>query len=122
MDKYQVTGPSVNVNAGCVLLSADQVRRRRHNLKAVGDDVFEIVNPIQFKHGETFGYDGPVDHITAEMVSRVGEDGAAEEVHTSGAEPVGIDLTDRQVVKDELTARGVSFNPMSKTAQSPQRF
>lgn len=60
MQLYQVTAPLVTLHAGRVQLTKDQARRRRHVMKHVTEDVFEITTPIQFKHGETFGYDGEV--------------------------------------------------------------
>ncbi len=57
-----------NLNNGCVELDEDQARRRIHNLKEVGKGIFEIVNPIQFKVGEKFGYDGEVNARLAQSL------------------------------------------------------
>lgn len=43
---------------GCVSLDADQLRRRKHNLVKVDENLHQIKNPIMFKVGETFGYVG----------------------------------------------------------------
>ncbi len=59
MRKYQVVEKHIEIGAGRVMLDADQFKTRSHNLsKPDADGVCEIVKPIQFKAGETFGFDG----------------------------------------------------------------
>lgn len=41
-----------------VALTPDQAKTRMHNLKALGDDVYEAIAPIEFKRDEEFGYEG----------------------------------------------------------------
>lgn len=53
----------LTVGSGIVGLSAEQAKTRSHNLKAIkvdkkGAGEYEVVNPIQFKRGETFAYSG----------------------------------------------------------------
>lgn len=73
MRKVEVTAPFFTVHSGRVGLSADQAKARLHNLKAVQgqvDDkpesktyragVYEVVQSVQFKRGEEFGYSGEV--------------------------------------------------------------
>lgn len=63
MNHYEVTAVSVTINAGVVELSQNQAHRRRHLLKKVGDSLYEVISPIQFKAGEEFGYGGDVNKL-----------------------------------------------------------
>lgn len=70
MKRYKVTGRSFNVPTGLIELTAGQAKDRIHCLdpqKKVG--LYNILKPIQFKHGEEFGYDGEVNKINLEDVS-----------------------------------------------------
>jgi len=64
MKTITVQDASLNVNSGRVSLSGAQWKARAMNLKAVeadaktGAGIYEVMNPIQFKKGETFGFDG----------------------------------------------------------------
>ena len=63
--KITVDAPSYQVHSGIVGLSAEQAKSRAHNLKPVkpgkdGAGEYEVVHPIQFKRGETFGFSGQV--------------------------------------------------------------
>lgn len=60
MREITVKGAPLNVNAGRVKLTKDQARRRAHLLAAVDgkEGEFDVVRPIQFKVGETFGFEG----------------------------------------------------------------
>lgn len=84
MNIYTVIGKLASIGAGRVKLDDDQARTRRHNLKHIDADVFEIVNPIQFKHGQQFGYQGEIDNVLKanlaeiESGSRVDTDPSAE--------------------------------------------
>jgi hypothetical protein len=65
-----VKAPFYSVGAGIVGLSAAQAKTRAHNLKPVktgndGAGEYEIVNPIQFKRGEVFGFGGERDKFGA---------------------------------------------------------
>lgn len=62
--KYTTTA-IVNLTSGILELSEDQARRRFHNLKALGDGRFEVLRTVQFKTGETFGYDGDIPKTLA---------------------------------------------------------
>lgn len=59
MKEYQVTTTQVTLTAGLVKLTAEQSRPRAHALKATADaGVFEILQPVSFKSGELFSWDG----------------------------------------------------------------
>lgn len=64
---YTTTEP-VTLTGGILELDSDQVRRRVHYLKKLEDGRFEIVNPINFKAGETFGFDGDVPKAIAKVM------------------------------------------------------
>jgi hypothetical protein len=58
MQKY-TTLETVAIGSGSIVeLNAQQAESRKHNLKELGDGRFEVVNNIQFKKGETFGFEG----------------------------------------------------------------
>jgi len=72
MQRVKVIGISANFNGGEVQINREQYKTRAHNLlvmKApVVEDgvevecgVYRVVGPIQFKNGEEFGFDGPVN-------------------------------------------------------------
>lgn len=62
MKQVTVAERPITVNSGQVQLTAAQAKTRLHNLKLVKagkeSGVYEVVQPIQFKAGETFGFDG----------------------------------------------------------------
>jgi len=61
----------VRLSSGVVALSSDQYRRRKRNLGVKTAAGWPIVNEIQFKIGETFGYDGVIGKGDASSVSVV---------------------------------------------------
>jgi len=61
VEEYKVE-KIVSFAGGLIGLSANQAKRRKHNLKPVklddaGAGVYEIINPVQFKVGETIKRD-----------------------------------------------------------------
>ena len=72
MRKYQVTENHVALGAGKVLLSPEQYKTRSHNLsKPDSDGVCTIVNAIQFKFGEVFGFDGDFGKHLSRFVTEI---------------------------------------------------
>lgn len=67
MNKYEAV-EVINLHVGHVALDEDQARRRIHNIKEVKNGVYEIINPIQFKIGEKFGYEGEVNKALAQSL------------------------------------------------------
>ena len=63
MKQYLVTVFWVNLHTGIVELTQKQYQSRQHCLKSLGDNKYEILKPIQFKKGETFGYDGELAKV-----------------------------------------------------------
>ena len=94
MDRY-VAVAVCRIAAGKVVLSAEQARSRLHNLAALdagerGDGVYEIVNPIEFKRGETFGHCEPIPkamaHLLADPDSAAGQAVIDEVAERTGTE------------------------------------
>lgn len=81
------------VHSGQVTLTAEQAASRRHALKAVevnpktGAGVYEVLQTIQFKRGERFGYDGEVGK-NGELRDREAEEIARLEAAKRDAEKV----------------------------------
>ena len=82
MKKYQITSAYVNFNSGTIELTEDQYRRRRHALKHIKGNKYEIVKPTGFKQGELVGYDGevnksllkdvtPLDELKKELLKKI---------------------------------------------------
>ena len=67
MNKFEAI-EAINLHSGNVELDEDQARRRAHNIKEVEEGIFNIINPIQFKIGEKFGYDGEVSKTLAQSL------------------------------------------------------
>lgn len=62
------------LGAGSILkLDADQAKTRSYGLKELAKGVYEATQPLQFKKGQEFGYDGPMDRVL-EAKLEVGED------------------------------------------------
>jgi hypothetical protein len=60
MERYTVTGNSIELQSGRIALSDDIVFHRKHLLKPTEEDgVYEILGKMAFKKGQSFGYEGP---------------------------------------------------------------
>lgn len=61
MKTFEVIDPKgVTFHTGILLLSPDQARARTRLITPLGDDLYEIKQPVQFKAGEKLGYDGDI--------------------------------------------------------------
>ncbi|MCP3177300.1 hypothetical protein MJO47_09335 [Desulfuromonas sp. KJ2020] len=61
MKRYRVIGRVVTVNPGGVLqLKKEQAAPRAHALSDLKKGLYMVNQPVQFKNGEEFGYDGAV--------------------------------------------------------------
>lgn len=69
MKKFEVINPKgVTLASGVLQLNKDQAGSREHALRKLGDGLFLIEQPVQFKLGEIFGYDGEAGKaLLAEM-------------------------------------------------------
>ena len=101
MKEYTVIGKVASLNSGMVKLTKGQARDRMHNLVAVEkeDGLFEIQATINFKHGETFSFDGEVNKT---MLSEIGQvvDVKAEKTAAKKEEPK------KEEAKKEETKKG----------------
>lgn len=66
MATYKVTGRMVRINGGVLELSEAQADARMHHLKHLKGNKYEVVNPVEFKNDEEFGYSGEVNKALAE--------------------------------------------------------
>jgi hypothetical protein len=60
LNAYKVTiAAGVTIHAGILVLHSSQARARMHRLTALGGNRYEVSDPpVQFKRGETFGFEG----------------------------------------------------------------
>lgn len=77
MGKFIVTAPSARLTIGVLVLTDKQAAVRSHNLKQVGKNRYEIVNPVEFKAGEEIGYEGDLPKSLAENLTAKAEAEAA---------------------------------------------
>ena len=73
MKEYTVVSKQATLHTGIVKLTASQAKDRIHNLVKVKDEdnLYTIVNPINFKNGETFSYDREVNKAMLEEIGEV---------------------------------------------------
>lgn len=64
MKRFCVVGTKgVTLHSGVLQLSAEQASARAYALRSLGDDLYLIEKPVQFKCGEEFGFDGEVTKV-----------------------------------------------------------
>ena len=66
MNRYETTG-LVIITGGVVELEEAQARPRMHMLKPLDDKQFEVMQTIQFKKGEVFGFDGKLKNLPVKL-------------------------------------------------------
>lgn len=61
MKKYEIIGRYIQLFDGVVAVTEAQAKRRSASLHPLGDGIYRIDNPVQFKVGEIIGinYDPP---------------------------------------------------------------
>lgn len=104
MRKYK-TDEVLNINGGKVSLDKDQARRRKLRIKKVkapkeevkkGDEIaspyvngiYEVLHPITFKAGETFGWDGEFGRAQTLFVHDLEKEAKLAEVVDKKPDPV----------------------------------
>jgi len=92
MIRYQAIS-TVTLHTGLVQLEPEQARRRGAKLKPVGDDVYEIQAPTQFKRGERFGYDGALPKALAGEILEVKPDYCAPEADRNPDSGAGAEVS-----------------------------
>lgn len=73
MKAYRVTGPRARFFTGSLRLSEKQYESRRHCLKPLGEGIFEISTPVEFKQNEVVEYDGEVNKAFLQDITPVPE-------------------------------------------------
>jgi hypothetical protein len=68
MERYEVVAPHVEIHTGILQLSKEQADARAHALDDLGEGLYQIRRPVQFKCGETFGYDGTVNKALLQLI------------------------------------------------------
>lgn len=86
MNRYVATEKSTRLAGGVLHLTAEQVKHRAHNLKHLGKNRFEIINPVEFKAGEEFGYEGDLPKALADNLTTKAEAEAAAKKAAAAAE------------------------------------
>lgn len=100
MKNLKVTGASASFGTGHVKLTAAQASTRKHALEHVGDDVYKILSPVQFKHGEELAFDGELNkHLVASL----------DEVEAPAADPLA-GKTKEELLEYALSAFGVRID------------
>jgi len=107
--KYEIVNQAARIPAGVLVLTKHQAVPRAHNLKALGKDRYEVVNPVEFKIGETIGYEGDLPKGMAnELLSE-----KAKAEREKAAADTGQTVAD---LKKELEALGVAYNKNANKA------
>src|SRR5688500_1242679 len=89
--KYKVVAPFIELHSGTLTLTKEQAGVRMHNLRKTKAG-YEIVRPVQFKHGEQIGYDGELTHMLAEAFGsekRKEKNPSEQSVQTSALDQLG---------------------------------
>lgn len=73
MKTYAVTGAGARLVLGTLRLTKEQAASRKHALLPLGEDTYTLTGPVEFKHGEIFGYDQPIPKTLAEEIGEVEE-------------------------------------------------
>ena len=69
---YRVTADSINIHAGVLVLNTDQAEPRKHRLKQLGANRYEVSDPpVSFKRGEVFVFDGELPKGLVQVVTEV---------------------------------------------------
>lgn len=70
MKTYTVNHP-LTIQSGILQLTKEQAKPRMHNINALSNDTFLIINAVNFKAGEVFGYDGDLPKSVASLAEPV---------------------------------------------------
>ncbi|WP_020675282.1 hypothetical protein [Geopsychrobacter electrodiphilus] len=68
MERYRIKAASANFHSGILQLNDQQASARQHALEDLGDGLYEIKQPVQFKRGEELGFDGDVSKLLLEQL------------------------------------------------------
>lgn len=80
--KTYTTKSTVTIGQGKLGLNLAQASRCGSALADLGDGIFEILSPVQFKAGETFSHDMPIPKTIAHCLEEAEEPEALEDLDT----------------------------------------
>lgn len=69
MQRITVTGTAIQLISGILELTPEQAAARSTALDNLGEGLYLITAPVQFKRGETIGYDGEVSKALTEEIT-----------------------------------------------------
>ncbi len=72
--KTYTTKTTVRLADGVLSLSPEQVAVRSNALAALGEGLYQVKGPVEFKAGETFGHDQPIPKAIALCLEEEGAD------------------------------------------------
>ena len=100
MRKYK-TLAMVSINGGHIQLTESQAAARMHCLERLENDIYKVNKKIEFKKGETFGYDGEIPKSKADCFEQVSND------ESEAAEPEAaqsIENDESEAIEDVINA------------------
>lgn len=69
MQRYLIIAAVASFAAGILELTPVQASARSHALKPLGDSLYEVTAPVQFKNGEVVGYDGEINKSLLQLIT-----------------------------------------------------
>lgn len=94
MDQFRVTGGPIRVPIGALItITPEQMKLREHRLVDLEDGTYRVVEPVEFKVGETLGieYQGlskalldQIDPGLGQEVKRISKTAAADKPKAKG--------------------------------------
>lgn len=106
MNKYTITGRSILLTSGLLELTDEQSRTRLPKLRALSKTRFEIVQPVEFKRGETIGYEGDLPKSLADRMADKSSKGGKKKSRPSASSPATTPATDQPVDETDADETG----------------
>lgn len=110
--RYEIINKAT-LYAGILLLTKEQAMPRAHNLKEIGKGRYEVVKPVEFKIGETIGYEGD---LPKGMANELLSDKARAEKAAAVAEAKAKSGPTVADMKSELDALGIEYDAKDNKA------
>lgn len=73
MKRYTVISGPITIFSGILEMDERQASARSYAVTPLGEGLFEVVSPVQFKNGEEFGYDGDVNKSLLQQLTPAGD-------------------------------------------------
>jgi len=71
MQRYIIIAIAASFSSGILELTPDQASSRAHALTPLGDGLYEVTQPVQFKNGEVVGFDGDTNKALLQLVEPI---------------------------------------------------